>query len=77
MKPAIKKLKTCQFSKPMVADFFGKENAHTHRLTCDHPEKKIDWELAVCESCDVYVNRNKPAEPESPKKKTRGRKPAK
>jgi len=77
MKPAIKRLRTCTFSKAIVADFFGKERAHTHKLGCDHPEKKIDWTLEICSSCDAYVNRNKPVEPEPAKKKTRSRKPGK
>lgn len=76
MKLSIKKLRTCAFSKSLVATgFFGQDSVHTNKLICDHPEKKISWTLTVCAECEVYVNRNKPLEPEPAKKKPRGRKP--
>jgi hypothetical protein len=58
--------------------FFGQETHQTNKLVCDHPEMKINWTVEVCGDCTVYINRNKPPEPEPatpPNKKPRGRKP--
>ena len=75
MKLNIKRLRTCAYSKPLVASgFIGQPNAHTNKLVCDHHEMKVDWTEAVCASCKVYVNRNKPSETEPAKKKA-ARKP--
>ena len=60
MKPAIKKLKTCTFSKDLVssAALFGQHEPHTNKLMCDHPEMKLNWSEKVCGPCTVYQNRN-------------------
>jgi hypothetical protein len=76
MKPSIKKLRTCVYSKPIApSGLFAQEAHQTNKLVCDHPEMKINWTVEVCESCEVYINRNKPPEPEPAKKKPRIRKP--
>jgi hypothetical protein len=60
MKPAIKKLRTCTYSKDRVpsAAIFGTREQHTNKLVCDHPEMKLDWNEKVCGPCTVYQNRN-------------------
>src|SRR6185503_10504995 len=60
MKPAIKKLKTCTYSKDLVpsAAAFGQREQHTNKLVCDHPEMKLNWSEKVCGPCTVYENRN-------------------
>jgi hypothetical protein len=75
MKPSIKKLRTCVYSKPVApSGFFSQDSHQTNKLVCDHPEMKVNWQLEVCAACAVYVNRNKPPEPPPEPKKTRGRK---
>ncbi|HEX2521083.1 MAG TPA: hypothetical protein VHP35_03095 [Terriglobia bacterium] len=78
MKPSIKKLRTCLYSRDLVAiGFFGQADQHSNKLVCDHPEMKINWTEKVCGPCQVYVNRNasieirsaaapQPATPERP-----------
>jgi hypothetical protein len=78
MKPSIKKLRTCLYSRDLVATgFFGQADQHSNKLVCDHPEMKINWTEKVCGPCQVYVNRNasieirtaagrQPTPPESP-----------
>jgi hypothetical protein len=79
MKPSVKKLRNCVYSKPIAPRvFFGQETHQTNKLVCDHSEMKINWTVEVCGDCTVYINRNKPPEPEPatpPNKKPRGRKP--
>jgi hypothetical protein len=58
MKPQIKKLRTCAYSKDAAASFFGQPEQHTNKLVCDHPVMKINWTEKVCGPCRVYVNRN-------------------
>jgi hypothetical protein len=60
MKPAIKKLKTCTYSKDLApsAALFGQREQHTNKLVCDHPEMKVNWSEKVCGPCTVYENRN-------------------
>ena len=60
MKPAIKKLKTCTYSKDLVpsAAAFGQREQHTNKLVCDHPEMKLNWSEKVCGPCTAYENRN-------------------
>ena len=60
MKPAIKKLKTCTYSKDLApsATAFGQREQHTNKLVCDHPEMKLNWSEKVCGPCTVYENRN-------------------
>jgi hypothetical protein len=60
MKPAIKKLRTCTYSKDLVpsAAVFGQREQHTNKLVCDHPEMKLNWTEKVCGPCTVYENRN-------------------
>jgi len=60
MKPAIKKLRTCTYSKERVpsATIFGQREQHTNKLVCDHPEMKRDWNEKACGPCTVYQNRN-------------------
>ena len=60
MKPAIKKLKTCAYSTDLVASaaLFRQSEPHTNKLTCDHPEMKLNWNEKVCGPCTVYKNRN-------------------
>ena len=59
MKAAIKKLRTCSFSKEASStSFMGKPVQHTNKLVCDHPEKKTGWTLPTCEKCQAYQNRN-------------------
>ena len=60
MKPAIKKLKTCTYSKDLApsAAVFGQREQHTNKLVCDHPEMKLNWSEKVCGPCTVYENRN-------------------
>jgi hypothetical protein len=60
MKPAIKKLKTCTYSKDLApsATAFGQREQHTNKLVCDHPEMKLNWSEKVCGPCMVYENRN-------------------
>src|SRR5688572_6051852 len=60
MKPAIKKLKTCTYSKDLApsAAAFGQREQHTNKLVCDHPEMKLNWTEKVCGPCAVYENRN-------------------
>jgi len=60
MKPAIKKLKTCTYSKDLApsAILFGQREQHTNKLVCDHPEMKLNWSEKVCGPCTVYENRN-------------------
>src|SRR6185503_17022393 len=60
MKPAIKKLKTCTYSKELApsAAVFGQREQHTNKLVCDHPEMKLNWTEKVCGPCTVYENRN-------------------
>lgn len=75
MKPAIKKLKSCLYSKSIgPSGYFARESVQPTKLVCDHPEKKVDWTVTVCVDCTVYVNRSKTAEPEppptTPKRKT-------
>ena len=78
MKPSIKKLRTCLYTRDLVAPgFFGQADQHSNKLVCDHPEMKINWNEKVCGPCQVYVNRNasieirtaagrQPTPPESP-----------
>jgi len=76
MKPAIKKLKTCTYSKDLAssAAAFGQREPHTNKLVCDHPEMKLNWNEKVCGPCRVYENRNaelvipapQPAQPAPP-----------
>jgi hypothetical protein len=78
MKASIKKLRTCVYSRDLVATgFFGQAEQHSNKLVCDHPEMKINWTEKVCGPCQVYVNRNasieirsaaapQPAPPERP-----------
>jgi len=76
MKPSIKKLRTCIYSKPIApGGLFAQEEHQTNKLVCDHPEMKINWTVEVCGGCKVYVNRNKPPEPEPARKKRKSRKP--
>jgi hypothetical protein len=60
MKPAIKKLKTCTYSKDLApsAAVFGQREQHTNKLVCDHPEMKLNWSEKVCGPCTAYENRN-------------------
>jgi hypothetical protein len=59
MKPHIKKLRTCTYSKEIAASsFFGQREQHTNKLVCDHPEMKINWTEKACGPCQVYLNRN-------------------
>jgi hypothetical protein len=59
MKPHIKKLRTCLYSKDLAATgFFGQAEPHTNKLVCDHPEMKVNWTEKVCSPCQAYVNRN-------------------
>ena len=60
MKPAIKKLRTCTYSKDLVSSpaIFGQREQHTNKLVCDHPEMKVNWNEKVCGPCTVYENRN-------------------
>jgi hypothetical protein len=75
MKPSIKKLRTCVYSKPVApSGLFSQDSHQTNKLACDHPEMKVNWQVEVCAACTVYVNRNKLAEPPSDAKKARGRK---
>jgi len=75
MKPSIKRLRTCVYSKPVApTDFLAKDSHQTNKLACDHPQMKIDWQLETCTNCAVYVNRNKPPEPPSDAKKGRRKK---
>lgn len=75
MKPSIKKLRTCIYSKPVASiGLFSQDSHQTNKLACDHPEKKVNWQLDVCAACDAYVNRNKPLEPPTSTKKTSERK---
>jgi hypothetical protein len=65
MKAAIKKLRTCTFSREASStSFMGKPVQHTNKLVCDHPEKKAGWALPTCEKCEIYQNRNLPPVPE-------------
>ena len=75
MKPAIKKLKSCFYSKSSgPSGFFARESVQPTKQVCDHPEKKVNWTVAVCADCTVYINRTSPPEPnvpaESPKERT-------
>ncbi len=60
MKPAIKKLKTCTYSKDRAssAAAFGQREPHTNKLVCDHAAMKLNWNEKVCGPCTVYENRN-------------------
>ena len=60
MKPAIKKLKTCTYSKDLAptAAVFGQREQHTNKLVCDQPEMKLNWSENVCGPCTAYENRN-------------------
>jgi hypothetical protein len=55
MKPAIKKLKTCTYSKDLApsAAVFGQREQHTNKLVCDHPEMKLNWSEKVCGPCTL------------------------
>jgi hypothetical protein len=75
MKPAIKKIKSCLYSKSIgPSGFFARESFQPTKQVCDHVDMKENWTIAVCADCKVYVNRNQPPEPEVPatsrKKKT-------
>ena len=83
MKPAIKKLKTCAYSKDLVASaaLFRQSEPHTNKLTCDHPEMKLNWSEKVCGPCTVYTNRNAelvvpPPQPPQPVPPTKAATPA-
>lgn len=60
MKPAIKKLRTCTYSRDLVtsAAAFGQRDQHTNKLVCDHPQMKLNWNEKVCGPCTAYENRN-------------------
>ncbi len=71
MKPSIKKLRTCVYSKPVaLSGLFSQESHQTNKLVCDHPQMKINWQLETCVPCTVYINRNQP--PEAPPKRKKG-----
>ena len=74
MKPAIKKLKSCIYSKSSgPSGFFARESVQPTKQVCDHPEKKINWTVAMCANCTVYVNRTGPPESEAPPKTPTGK----
>lgn len=74
MKPGLKKLRSCTFSKEMVTkDFFSRHDQYNRKLVCDHPKIRENWTEPVCINCLSYLNRNKPTEPE-PKTPTRNKK---
>jgi hypothetical protein len=81
MKPSLKKLKTCLYAKSSgPTGFFARESHQPAKLSCDHPQMKVEWKESVCIDCGVYVNKNKPPEPEpapETKKKRATRKKAK
>ncbi len=79
MKPALKKLRSCLYSKVIgPTGFFARESFQPTKQVCDHPEMKTNWDLPVCGDCNTYVNRSQPPEPEvaqpAPRRKP-GRKP--
>jgi hypothetical protein len=73
MKPAIKKLKSCLYSKPIgPSGFFARESFQPTKQVCDHVEMKENWTIAVCADCKAYVNRSQPTKAEvdaAPRKK--------
>ncbi len=73
MKPSLKKLKTCVYTKISApTGFFARESHQPPKLSCDHPQMKVGWEESVCLDCNVYVSKNNPPELEpasEPKKR--------
>ncbi|MEW5976741.1 MAG: hypothetical protein AB1898_13140 [Acidobacteriota bacterium] len=79
MKVSVKRLRNCLYSRPLVqAGGFTQASPQTNKNICDHPEMKLNWTVEACGPCKVYVNRNKPPEPEpkasAPEKKRAPRK---
>lgn len=78
MKPEIKKLKSCLYSKSSgPTGFFARESVQPTKQVCDHPEKKMNWAIAVCADCTVYLNRTMSRELPTPAETPKRRSPRK